>query len=198
MFKAFTPALLLLLVMSVLTGVLYPLAITAIAQVAFPYRANGSLLEEDGRIVGSALIGQTFTDPKYFWSRPSATVPIPYNAASSAGSNLGPNNPALLDAVRARIAALLAADPANSALIPVDLVTASASGLDPHISLAAAEYQVIRVAEVRHLKKQAVRELVVRCSEGRALGLLGTPRVNVVQLNIALDRLTSELAAAHR
>ena len=145
-----------------ITGVLYPLLITAVAQVVFPYQSNGSLIDRDGKTVGSALIGQSFDDPKYFWSRPSATSPMPYNAASSGASNLGPTNPALVDAVRARIAALKAADPGNKAPIPVDLVTTSASGLDPHISPAAAEYQVPRVARARGLSEETVRQLVAQ------------------------------------
>lgn len=177
----------LLIALSVLTGILYPLAITGIAQAIFPKQANGSLIYRDGRPVGSSLIGQSFTDPKYFWSRPSATSPIGYNAASSAGSNLGPMNPDLTTAVEERIAALRKADPGNDAPIPVDLVTSSASGLDPHISLAAAEYQIARVAKARGMETAVVRQLVARHTEGRTFGLLGEPRVNVVELNIELD-----------
>ena len=189
MFKQLCSALLLLVVFSVLTGVIYPLAVTGVAQVMFPYQANGSLIQRDGHTIGSALIGQGFSDPKYFWSRPSATSPAPYDASSSSGSNIGPTNPALVEAVGARIAALRAADPGNQAPIPVDLVTTSASGLDPHITPAAAEYQISRVAKARGLNKPIVQQLVARFIEGRTLGLLGEPRVNVVQLNIALDRL---------
>ena len=181
------PAILLTLVLTVLTGLVYPLVVTGLAQVLFPRQANGSLIAKDGKIVGSALIGQPFDDPRYFWSRPSATSPYPYNAAASSGSNLGPTNPALHDAVKARIAALRAADPDNKAPVPVDLVTASGSGLDPHISPAAALYQVDRVARARKTDEQAVRDLVARHTEGRQFGLLGEPRVNVLLLNHALD-----------
>jgi len=178
----------LLIVLSALTGIIYPLAITGLAQMVFPRQASGSLVYRDGRPVASSLIGQPFTDPKYFWSRPSATSPIGYNAASSAGSNLGPMNPDLAAAVQERIAALRKADPGNDAPIPVDLVTCSASGLDPHISQAAAEYQIARVARARAVEISTVRELVARHTEGRTLGLLGEPRVNVVELNLELDR----------
>ncbi len=181
------PALTLFAVLSVLTGLVYPLAVTAVAQAAFPAAAQGSLVERDGRVVGSALVGQAFADPGHFWSRPSATTPAPYNAANSGGSNLGPSNPALTDAVKARIAALRAADPGNTAAVPVDLVTASASGLDPHISRAAADYQADRVARARALPESRVRELVAQHTEGALLGFIGEPRVNVLRLNLALD-----------
>jgi K+-transporting ATPase ATPase C chain len=189
MLKQTKQALLLLAVLTIFTGLLYPLAITGVAQAVFPRQANGSLIRRDGRPVGSALIGQNFTDPKYFWSRPSATAPNPYDASSSGGSNLGPLNPDLGKAVRERIAMLKKADPGNAAPIPVDLVTTSASGLDPHISPAAAEYQVARVAKARGLDAETVRRLVARHTEGRTLGLLGEPRVNVVELNLDLDHL---------
>lgn len=181
------PAIVSFLVLTVITGLLYPLAVTAVAQVAFPSQANGSLIMKDGKAVGSTLIGQAFDDPKYFWGRLSATSPFPYNAAASSGSNLGPTNPALLDEVRARIEALSAADPGNTAPIPVDLVTSSGSGLDPDISVAAAEYQIGRVARARGLSTDAVRRLVAQYTLGRWLGLVGEPRVNVLQLNLALD-----------
>ena len=187
MLKELKPALLLLALLTVVTGGLYPLVVTGIAQGLFPHQANGSLIERDGKVLGSELVGQPFTDPKYFWSRPSATGPVPYNAGASSGSNQGPLNPALADAVKARIDALKAADPGNTAPIPVDLVTASGSGLDPHISPAAAEYQVGRVARARGLTPDAVRALVSRYSEGRAFGVLGEQRVNVLRLNLALD-----------
>jgi len=184
------PALILLAILSVLTGLLYPLAITGIAQLLFPHQANGSLIVHDGKIIGSELIGQYFDEPKYFWGRPSATAPFPYNAAASSGSNLGPTNPVLLDAVKGRVAALRVVDPGNDAPIPVDLVTASGSGLDPHISSAAAQYQAKRVARARGLDENQVRELVGRHTEGRQFGLLGEPRVNVLKLNLSLDRPT--------
>jgi K+-transporting ATPase ATPase C chain len=181
------PALVSLVLLTVITGVIYPLVVTGIAKVAFPWQADGSLIVKDGKVVGSALIGQPFDDPKYFWGRPSATSPHPYNAAASSGSNQGPTNPALIKAVQDRVDALRAADPGNTAHVPVDLVTASGSGLDPHISPAAALYQVRRVAKVRGLDEAKVRDLVSRHTEGRQLGFLGEPRVNVLALNLALD-----------
>jgi potassium-transporting ATPase KdpC subunit len=181
------PAFVIFIVLTIITGVLYPLAITGLAQMIFPSKANGSIIYRDGKAVGSSLIGQAFDDPKYFWSRPSATAPVPYNAAASSGSNLGPLNPALTDAVSARIKALKDADPDNKLPIPVDLVTTSGSGLDPHISLAAAEYQFHRVAKARGMEEKKLRELLVRHTQDRTLGLLGEPRVNVVELNLDLD-----------
>lgn len=181
------PALVLFLVLSLLTGVLYPLLVTGVAQAVFPHQANGSLVQRDGQAVGSKLIGQAFSQPGHFWSRPSATGPMAYNAAASGGSNLGPSHPALAEAVQARIGALRAADPGNTAPVPVDLVTASASGLDPHISLAAARYQVARVARVRGLPAEQVNALVDQHTEGAWLGFMGEARVNVLALNLALD-----------
>jgi potassium-transporting ATPase KdpC subunit len=180
-------AFLMLLVLTGVTGVAYPLAVTAIAQVAFSRQANGSLIAEDDKAVGSTLIGQPFDDAKYFWGRPSATTPFAYNAGSSSGSNLGPTNPDLVKTVQRRVDALRAADPGNTAPVPVDLVTASASGLDPHISPAAALYQVHRVANVRKLDDAAVQRLVEQHTEGRWLAVFGEPRVNVLELNLALD-----------
>jgi len=181
------PAIVLFLVLSLITGVLYPALITGLAQVLFPRQAGGSLIEKDGKPVGSSLIGQSFTQPQYFWSRPSATTPQPYNGLASGGSNYGPLNPALTDAVKARIAALRAADPDNRAPVPVDLVTSSGSGLDPDISVAAANYQIARVARVRHLSPELVSALIAAHAHGRFLGFLGEPTVNVLQLNLALD-----------
>ncbi|MBK6432102.1 MAG: potassium-transporting ATPase subunit KdpC [Anaerolineae bacterium] len=183
----FRPAAVLLALCTLLTGIVYPLAVTGLAQVIFPSQADGSLIWQDGRIVGSAQIGQSFDDPRYFWGRPSATAPFPYNAAASSGSNLGPSNPMLLEAVDARIAALRAADPGNIQAVPGDLVTASASGLDPHISVAAALYQAPRVARTRGLTAEAVVQLVAQHTEDRQLGFLGEPRINVLKLNLALD-----------
>lgn len=181
------PALMTLAALTLITGFLYPLVITGISQVLFPQQANGSLILIDGQPVGSSLIGQPFDAPKYFWGRPSATTPFPYNAAASSGSNLGPTNTALMKAVQVRMDALKAADPDNPLPIPVDLVTASGSGLDPHISPAAAAYQVGRVARARGMEEDVVRQLVFQHTEGRQLGILGEPRVNVLALNFALD-----------
>jgi K+-transporting ATPase ATPase C chain len=181
------PAIVSIAIFTILMGVLYPLVITGIAQVIFPHQANGSLIVQNGQVVGSDLIGQSIDDPRYFWGRLSATAPYPYNAASSTGSNLGPTNPALTDEVKARIAALKAADPTNNSPIPVDLVTSSGSGLDPNISVAAALYQVPRVARARGLSEVVVRALINRFTEGRQFGVLGEPRINVLELNLALD-----------
>lgn len=180
-------ALMSLIVFTILTGIIYPLAITGIAQALFPHQANGSIILKNGKPIGSELIGQQFSDPKYFWGRLSATIPYPYNGGSSAGSNFGPNNPDLMKAVQARIGALHTADPDNSAKIPVDLVTASGSGLDPHISIAAAAYQANRVAKVRGLDQEKVRAIITRHTKGRWLGVFGEPVVNVLELNLALD-----------
>jgi potassium-transporting ATPase KdpC subunit len=180
-------AIVSLIVLSVVTGLAYPALVTALAQAVFPHQANGSLVVAGSKTVGSELIGQPFDDPKYFWGRPSATSPFPYNAGSSSGSNLGPTNPALTDAVNGRVEALRAADPGNTQPVPVDLVTTSGSGLDPHISPAAAFYQVPRVAKARYLEEGAVRRLVTQHVEARQLGVLGEPRVNVLALNLALD-----------
>ncbi|MCX6026960.1 MAG: potassium-transporting ATPase subunit KdpC [Chloroflexi bacterium] len=182
-------ALIMLLALTLVTGVVFPLMVTGLAQALFPHQANGSLIMEDRKAVGSELIGQPFDDAKYFWGRPSATAAFPYNAAASSGSNLGPTNPALQDAVEARIGALRAADPGNAAPIPVDLVTASGSGLDPHISIAAALYQVPRVARLRGMSEEALRAVVAKYTKGRQLGIFGEPRVNVLELNLALDGL---------
>jgi len=187
MFKQIRPALLMFAALTVVTGVVYPLLVTVAAQGIFPDRANGSLIFRNGKAVGSRLVGQEFDDPRYFWSRASATSPEPYNAASSGASNLGPTNPALVETVCKRVDALRKADPGNRLPVPVDLVTASASGLDPHISPAAAEYQVARVAKARGLSEQLVRDLVARHTEGRTFGVLGEPRVCVLELNSALD-----------
>lgn len=176
-----------MLLFTLLTGIIYPLVVTGIAQVLFPHQANGSIIIKNGKPVGSRLIGQQFEDPKYFWGRLSATTPFPYNGGSSSGSNLGPNNPDLMKALQARIGALHAADPGNTVKIPVDLVTASGSGLDPHISLAAAEYQVHRVGKDRGIPEAQVRTMIAQHSRGRWLGLFGEPVVNVLELNLALD-----------
>jgi K+-transporting ATPase ATPase C chain len=194
MLSQLRPALVSLGIFTLLTGLLYPFVVTGLAQVLFPGRANGSLIVRNGQVVGSALIGQTFDDPKYFWGRLSATSPTPYTAfnaeklTGSSGSNYGPLNPALLDAVQGRIKALQEADPGNTASIPVDLVTASGSGLDPHISPAAAAYQVGRVARARGMSEEAVHQVVAQHTQGRTLGLLGEPRVNVLAVNLALDQ----------
>ena len=185
------PALVLFVLLSALTGLAYPLLVTGVAQVAFADAANGSLVLKDGKAVGSSLIGQAFSEPGHFWSRPSATGPVAYKASASGGSNLGPLNPALADAVKARVEALRAADPGNTSPVPVDLVTASASGLDPHISRAAADYQLARVARVRSLAEAQVRVLVDRHTQGAWLGFIGEPRVNVLALNLALAAAVS-------
>lgn len=186
MHKELVPAILMLLVMTLITGVLYPLGITGLAQVIFPHQANGSLIVREGNVVGSSWIGQAFSGAQYFWGRPSATSPA-YNAGASSGSNLGPTNPALEEIVRVRIAALRTADPEAHGSVPVDLVTASGSGLDPHISIAAAEYQVGRVAKARGLTPDQVRRLITAHTSGRFLRLIGEPVVNVLELNLALD-----------
>jgi potassium-transporting ATPase KdpC subunit len=186
MWSVFRQALLVFVALTVVTGVAYPIVMTVIAQVVFPHQANGSLIERDGKVVGSELIGQQFDDPKYFWSRPSATAPA-YNGAASTGSNYGPTNPAQLDAVKARVENIRNAHPDQSGPIPVDLVTASGSGLDPHISPAAAEFQVGRVAKARNLDVEVVRDFVAQHTASRQLGLLGEPRVNVLELNLSLD-----------
>jgi len=183
------PAVVLFLILTVITGIAYPLVVTGIAQVAFPSQAGGSLIVKDGKAIGSRLIGQSFSDPRYFWSRPSATSPQPYNAIASSGSNQGPLNPALIEAVKSRIDALRAADPTNKDRVPVDLVTASGSGLDPDISVAAASYQAARIARARGLEPEAVQALIAAHARGRLLGVLGDPRVNVLELNLALDTL---------
>jgi K+-transporting ATPase ATPase C chain len=183
------PALTLLALMTIVTGLLYPLAITGIAHALYPREAGGSLIVRDGRVIGSRLIGQSFSDPGHFWGRPSATTPQPYNGTASNGSNLGPLNPALTGAVQSRIAVLRALDPGNHAPVPVDLVTASGSGLDPEISIAAAHYQAARVAGARHLPLESVERLIAAHARGRFLGVFGEPRVNVLELNLALDAL---------
>lgn len=195
MFAHLRPAFVILILFTLIVGFAYPLVVTGVAQIMFPHQANGSLIVQNGKTIGSDLIGQSFDDPKYFWGRLSATSTFPYNAfnaqnlTASSGSNYGPSNPALLSAVEARIAALKAADPTNNAPIPVDLVTASGSGLDPDISVAAALYQAPRVARLRGLSEATVRALVDQYTSGRTLGFLGEPRVNVLELNLALDKL---------
>lgn len=189
--KIIRPALVVFAVLTLITGVAYPLVVMGIGQTLFPWQAAGSLIQREGKTVGSALIGQNFTDPAHFWSRPSATGPQPNNAAASSGSNQGPLNPALVDAVKGRLEALRSADPGNSAAVPVELVTASASGLDPHISPAAAQYQVARVAKARKLDPARVQGLVAQNTERPFLGVLGEPVVNVLRLNLALDSIAN-------
>ncbi len=181
------PAVSLFVLLTVVTGVLYPLAVTGVAKAAFPHQAAGSLIVRDGKTVGSSLIGQNFSDPKYFWGRPSATSPMANNGQGSSGSNLGPLNPALTDAIKGRADALRAADPGNKAAVPVDLVTTSASGLDPEISVAAAQYQAARIARLRGVSQAIVEDIIARHTEGRLLGLLGEPRVNVLDMNLELQ-----------
>ncbi len=187
MFTLLRPAFVMLVLFTIATGLIYPLAVTAIVQAIFPKQANGSLIEVDGQLVGSELIGQSFNDPRYFWGRPSATSPFPYSAAASSGSNLGPTNPVLGETILERIQALQLADPGNTQTIPVDLVTASGSGLDPHISLAAALYQIPRIVRERGISEERLNALVDDHTKGRQLGILGEPRVNVLLLNLALD-----------
>ena len=189
MLSQIRPAIVMIVVMTIITGLAYPLGITGVAQLLFPHQAAGSLVVRDGKVVGSSLIGQTFTDPKNFWGRPSATSPMATNAGGSSGSNQGPTNPALADAVKGRVAALRAADPDNALAVPVDLVTASASGLDPEISVAAAQYQATRIARARNLPLSQVESLIEEQSRDRVLGFLGEPRVNVLALNLALANL---------
>ena len=185
------PAVSLFVVLTVVTGVLYPLAVTGVAKAAFPHQAAGSLIVQGGKTVGSSLIGQNFTDPRYFWGRPSATAPMADNGQGSGGSNLGPLNPALTDAVKARVEALRAADPGNKAAVPVDLVTSSASGLDPEISVAAAQYQAARIARLRGVSPQVVAGIIARHTQGRLFGLLGEPRVNVLDMNLELQHASA-------
>ncbi len=185
------PAISLFVVLTVVTGVVYPLAVTGVAKAAFPSQAGGSLIIQNGKTVGSSLIGQNFTDPKYFWGRPSATSPMANNGQGSGGSNLGPLNPALTDAIKGRVEALRAADPGNKAAVPVDLVTTSASGLDPEISVAAAQYQVARIARLRGVAPEVVEGIVARHTQGRLFGLLGEPRVNVLDMNLELQHASA-------
>ena len=189
--KQVKPAVVIFLLLTILLGFVYPLVVTGIAQVIFPVQSNGNIFEHNGNVVGSSLVGQPFSSAKYFWGRPSATSSFPYNAGASSGSNLGPNNPALIDAVKTRVDALHAADPGNTKLIPVDLVTASGSGLDPDISIAAADYQVSRIARERNLNEQDVQTLVTENIQPRQFGIFGEPHVNVLSLNLALDDLSS-------
>lgn len=191
MAKLFRQSIVMLVLLTALTGILYPLAATGLAQLIFPRQANGSLIVRDGKVLGSRLIGQAFTGPLYFWSRPSATSPYPYDADASSGSNLGPTNPALRSAIEQRIAALQAADPGQHGAIPVDLVTTSASGLDPDITPAAAQYQLARVARARHLSPAVVQAMIRDSTHARQWGVLGEPRVNVLELNLRLDGLWS-------
>jgi K+-transporting ATPase ATPase C chain len=192
MLKQLKPVFMVFLLLTVVTGIVYPLLVTGVAQLVFPEKANGSLMRSEGGYAGSDLIGQPFDDPKYFWGRLSATPDFPYNSASSSGSNMGPSNPALVEAVKARVEALQKADPGNQSSIPIDLVTASGSGLDPHISPAAALYQASRVARFRGLSEERVRTLVDQFTEPRQWGFLGEPRVNVLRLNLALDGLQGQ------
>lgn len=188
MISQLKPAIIIFALMTLLTGVVYPLVVTVLAQAIFPEKAEGSLLTDGkGKVIGSELIGQSFSEPRYFWGRPSATSPNAYNAAASSGSNLGVNNPALVDAVKTRIETLKAVDPENKTPVPVDLITASGSGLDPHISIAAANYQIKRVAKARHVSPEKLRALIEQNTQSREFGFLGEPRVNVLKLNLALD-----------
>lgn len=188
MISQLKPAIIIFALMTLLTGVVYPLVVTVLAQAIFPEKAEGSLLTNGkGKVIGSELIGQSFSEPRYFWGRPSATSPNAYNAAASSGSNLGVNNPALVDAVKTRIETLKAVDPENKTPVPVDLITASGSGLDPHISIAAANYQLNRVAKARHVSLEKIRALIEQNTQSREFGFLGEPRVNVLKLNLALD-----------
>jgi len=188
MIKHLKPAIILFVLLSVLTGVIYPAVVTGLAHLLFPSQANGSLMtDRNDKLTGSRLIGQPFSSPGHFWGRPSATGPFPYNAGASSGSNLGPTNPALVDAVKARIQVLKAADPDNKAPVPADLITASGSGLDPHISPAAAAYQVNRVAKARHINPEILRALIDANTESRQWSFLGEPRINVLTLNLELD-----------
>jgi len=196
--QSIRPAVVLFILLSIITGVVYPLATAALGKWLLPDQANGSLIEKDGKLVGSSLIGQNFTEPQYFWGRPSATGPYPNNAAASSGSNQGPLNPALAEVVKSRVNALKIADPDNTLPVPVDLVTASASGLDPHISPAAAAYQASRVAKVRGLSAVSVQALINENTEGRQWGVFGEPRVNVLNLNLALDKSTVKNAALNK
>jgi len=197
-FQALRPAIVLFILLSIITGIAYPLATTVLGKWLLPAQVNGSLIEKNGKLIGSALIGQNFTEPQYFWGRPSATGPYPNNAAASSGSNLGPLNPTLADAVKARVAALKNADPENTLPIPVDLVTTSASGLDPHISPAAAIYQANRVAKARGLSAVSVQALINDNTEGRQWGVFGEPRVNVLNINIALDKNTVKIDTSNK